>query len=186
MLMMGAYNEDGNGNMYVLAMIDDVPEVRGNILIMLQKVGFPFEIENLKFVADIKMMLLIIGLQDSSAYYSCPFGECYRIKFKDGKWIKTGDRGPHIRWVKGKDRTLASCKMWHERWLQETRNEKTEKDKRDKLKYYMSCSDPPMPLFPESKYNLPLVHLLSPMPLHLMIGWYHIAFRTMRFLSMNI
>ena len=109
MLMMGAYDEDGNGNMYVLAMIDDVPEVRGNIMIMLQKVGFPFEIENIKFVADLKMMLLIIGLQDSSAYYSCPFGECFRIKSKDGKWIKTGEFGDHIRWVKGKDRTLASC-----------------------------------------------------------------------------
>ena len=59
MLMMGAYDDDGNGNMYVLAMIDDVPEVQENILIMLEKVGFPFEIENLKFVADLKMMLLI-------------------------------------------------------------------------------------------------------------------------------
>ena len=171
MMMMGVYDEDGNGNMYILAMIDDVPEVRENILIMLQKVGFPFEIENIKFVADLKMMLLIIGLQDSSAYYSCPFGECYRIKFKDGKWIKTGEKGPNIRWVKGKDRTLASCKFWHEKWVHETRNLETEKEKRDKLKLYMSCADPPMPLFPESKYHQPLVQLLSPMPLHLMIGW---------------
>ena len=170
MLMMGLYYEDGNGSMYVLAMIDDVPEVRENILIMLMKVGFPFEVENIKFVADLKMMLLIIGLQDSSAYYSCPFGECYRVKFKDGKWVKTGERGPHIRWVKGPDRTLASCQMWHDKWVQDTRDLKTEKEKRDKLMNYMSCEFPPMPLFPASKYHLPLLEILSPMPLHLLLG----------------
>ena len=54
-----------------------------------------------RFVADIKMMLICLGLTTAAGIYSCPYGTCHRV-YK-GKVTNKG------RWRKRVDRCWQTC-----------------------------------------------------------------------------
>ena len=106
----------------------------------------------------------LIGTYGPSGIYSCPFGECYRAtpdkKDKNGKLVPT-NKG---RWVLGPPRTLNRCQYWYEKWQAET-----DGDPR-KLSDYKGCRYPSCDIFDESLGDVPLIKLISPPPLHLLLG----------------
>ena len=82
-----------------------------NLDLIFERLGFPLPpSEDLKFVSDIKLLLLCLGIHGSTSTHSCPFCEGHRARWgkdKDGveRWIKQGGAG---RWIPGEPRTLRS------------------------------------------------------------------------------
>ena len=82
--------------------------------------GFPLpDSEDTKFVADLKLLLMVLGLHGTSATHSCPFCMASRARWdaKKQKWVKTGGAG---RWLMGEPRTLSNILQWYEAWMRET------------------------------------------------------------------
>ena len=103
--------------------VDDIPESTVNLDLIFERLGFPLPpSEDLKFVSDIKLLLLCLGIHGSTSMHSCPFCEGHRARWgkdKDGveRWIKQGGAG---RWIPGEPRTLRRIQEHYERWMQET------------------------------------------------------------------
>ena len=86
--------------------VDDIPESTNNLNLIFERLGFPLPpSEDLKFVADLKLLLMVLGLHGTSSTHSCPFCMGHRARWdaKKQKWVKTGGAG---RWIQGDPRTL--------------------------------------------------------------------------------
>ena len=110
---------------------------------------FPFYLP-LRFVFDLKLMNMVLGLQNHSSIMSCPYGLCYKV---DG------------RWVEGEPRTMRMCKNMHEGYVSQF----PEGDS-SQLRNYGGCKNPPIDIFPEEKADVPIIKLIAPPILHLLLG----------------
>ena len=43
-------------------MVEDIPETTKNLVVMFEKLGFPLIHPNMKFVSDIKLLEIVLGL----------------------------------------------------------------------------------------------------------------------------
>ena len=43
-------------------MVEDIPETTKNLVIMFEKLGFPLIHPNMKFVSDIKLLEIVLGI----------------------------------------------------------------------------------------------------------------------------
>ena len=103
-----------------LFQVDDIPESTNNLNIIFERLGFPLPpSEDLKFVADLKLLLMVLGNHGTSSTHNCPFCMGHRARWdpKKKKWVKTGGAG---RWILGEPRTLRNIQEWYEKWMAET------------------------------------------------------------------
>ena len=145
---MGLYDADSNGKVhglkpgsnqriFLLAMVnypisenllayssylqvDDIPESTNNLNIIFERLGFPLPpSKDLKFVSDLKLLLMVLGLHGTSCTHNCPFCMAHRARWdaRRKKWVKTGGAG---RWMSGEPRTLRNILEWYEKWMTET------------------------------------------------------------------
>ena len=52
---------------FLLGMVDLVPENHHNLSTMLEALGFPLPLPNIKFSADLKLLIIALGLQHTSS-----------------------------------------------------------------------------------------------------------------------
>ena len=109
------------------------------------------------------------GSYGSSGTYSCPYGDCYRVssdmKDKRGNLVPT-NRG---RWVLGQPFTLNHRQLLYERSQEETGGD-PKKLARDLGHKYKGCKHPPCDIVDHSRWDDPIITILSPQPLHILIG----------------
>ena len=66
--------------------VDDIPESTVNLDLIFERLGFPLPpSEDLKFVSDIKLLLLCLGIHGSTSMHSCPFCEGHRARWGQGQ-----------------------------------------------------------------------------------------------------
>lgn len=155
-------NPNAKDSILVLAIIDEIPESDHNMRLIFDHLKFPLpDDRNIMAVFDIKLTLIMLGLYASGGIYSCPFGECYREQYnaKQKKKVPT-NQGP---WVKGIPRSISRCIAWNKKFEDEGRKEKN-------LRNYRGCRHQPIPLFKRSLWNVDVIRLFSPQPLHLLLG----------------
>ena len=143
----------------LLAMVDFVRESHANLTTIFEKLGFPWEFApNIRFICDLKLSNYMCGLFGCQSIYSCIYGECCKVKngVPTGKWDG--------RWEKGPLRTLNSCKNIHEKWVNETGGRESQ------LKRYFGCKFPPIPIYSDDLWDVPILKLFPPCPLHLLLG----------------
>ena len=100
--------------------VDDITESTNNLNIIFERLGFPLPPTNeLKFVSDLKLLLMVLGIHGSTCTHSCPFCMGHRARWdsRRKKWVKTGGAG---RWFPGEPRTMRNILEWYEKWMSET------------------------------------------------------------------
>ena len=145
---------------FLLGMVDLVPENHHNLSTMLEALGLPLPLPNVKFSADLKLLIIALGLQHTSSTYNCPycFGHRFQERDEEGNPIVWGQQNG--RWREGPWRTANNCQYWYERWMAETG------EKKERLSDYMSCKHPPLDIFGEDHGDTPFLVLFPPGPLH--------------------
>ena len=73
----------------------------------------------MKFVSDLKLLLMVLGLHGTSCTHNCPFCMAHRARWdaRRKRWFKTGGAG---RWMSGEPRTQRNILEWYENWMTET------------------------------------------------------------------
>ena len=131
-------------NTIILASVAEVPETDHNLRVIFTLT----EVNNLAYLlsADLKVVLMGLGLGSNTSTYSCGIGECKK-ESKRGKWIK------------GKNRTISSICENRRKWLTETGGD------RKKLNRYKNCEHEPVAR-PQFDENSPLFPWLPIPKLH--------------------
>ena len=47
--------------------------------LLLNSLNLPEVSQNFDLVCDLKLTALVLGIQNSTSIYSCPYGECYKV-----------------------------------------------------------------------------------------------------------
>ena len=144
---------------FLLGMVDLIPESHHNLSTILEALNFPLPLPNVQFSADLKLLIISLGIHGTKAMHNCPYCFGFRFQKRDqnGEPIKFGNAG---RWREGPWRTLNNCQEWYERWMAETGEDE------DKLPNYMSMKYPALDLFGPESGDVPLLVLCPPGPLH--------------------
>ena len=144
---------------FLLGVVDLIPETHHNLSTILEALNFPLPLPNVQFSADLKLLIISLGIHGTKAMHNCPYCFGYRFQKRDqnGEPIKYGNAG---RWREGAWRTANNCQEWYERWMAETGEDE------DKLPNYMSMKYPALDLFGPESGDVPLLVLCPPGPLH--------------------
>ena len=157
------YKATGSKRVLIAAKVDDIPENRENIEILINSLNFPALAFDFKVVCDLKLTNLLLGIQSCTASFGCPFGECFKIDpitFKS-----TNRKGVYII---GEYRTVRNITANHEKWVQETSHMPIQK-RRKLLSSYKSCEFPPIS-FRVGAEDEEVIKILPPDPLHILLG----------------
>jgi hypothetical protein len=74
------FKNSGAKRTQILAIGSRVTENYSNIKLILEKIQYPkFNMKH-KWVADLKLVNIMVGIGPNSSRFSCPFGDCYRNK----------------------------------------------------------------------------------------------------------
>ena len=144
---------------FLLGVVDLIPETHHNLSTILEALNFPLPLPNVQFSADLKLLIISLGIHGTKAMHSCPYCFGYRFQKRDqnGEPIKYGNAG---RWREGAWRTANNCQEWYERWMAETGEDE------DKLSKFMSCKYPALDIFGPENGDVPFLVLCPPGPLH--------------------
>ena len=131
-------------NTIILASVAEVPETDHNLRVIFALT----QINKISYLlsADLKLVLMGLGLGSNSSTFSCGLAEC-RKESKRGKWIK------------GEYRTIGSICEHQRKWLTETGGD------RKKLNKYKNCEHEPV-VRPQFDENSPLFPWLPIPKLH--------------------
>ena len=89
----------------IVGRVDNVPENRGNVKVLVDKLHLPALQSEFKIVADIKLLDIMCGLQSTSSIHPCPY--CTGAKLdKNGR--ETNGKGT---FVKGEPRTMKNSSI---------------------------------------------------------------------------
>ena len=78
----------------VVARVDNVPENRANVKVLVDKLNLPDLQKDFKIVADIKLIDIMTGIQSTSSTHPCPY--CKGVKL-DKKGRETNGKGTFIK-----------------------------------------------------------------------------------------
>ena len=119
--------------MLLLAKVDGVPENRQNVEQLLNSLNLPDLEHNFQVVCDLKLTAIILGVQDYSALYGCPFCTSYKVDIES--MHKTNKRGLYVPQPL---RTFNSIVENQQKWMEETNGD------RKLLKHFKNCEFPPI------------------------------------------
>ena len=108
-------------------------------------------------VCDLKLTALVLGIQNSTSIYSCPYGECYKVDTDTNN--KTNKKGVYIP---GPLRTCNNIAKNQAEWMSQTNGD------RKHLKFFKNCEFPPMALR-KDQVDKPVILFMKPDPLHINI-----------------
>ena len=148
------YKPTGQKRVQVAAKVDEVPETRHNVEILLGSLNLPDLEEDFQLVCDLKLCNLILGIQSCTAMYGCPYCEGFKI---DNNNVRTNGRG---LWIPKEMRTGDNISANKSQWAIETNKN------RKQLKNYKSCEFDPIPLR-KDQGKQEVIFLLPPDPLHI-------------------
>ena len=131
-------------NTIILASVAEVPETDHNLRVIFTLTQI--NIISYLLSADLKVVLMGLGLGSNASTFSCGLAEC-RKESKRGKWIK------------GQNRTISSICEHRRKWLLETGGN------RKKLNQYKNCENEPV-VRPQWDENSPLFPWLPIPKLH--------------------
>ena len=73
------YKATGSKRVLIAAKVDDIPENRQNIEILINSLNLPALAFDFKVVCDLKLTNLLLGIQSCTASFGCPYGEFFKI-----------------------------------------------------------------------------------------------------------
>ena len=118
--------------------------------------SFLFPLSPSRFVSDIKMMLICMGLNPASSLYSCPYATCHRY---DGDRVT--NKGS---WRKREARTYQSCCDLYNQAKEETGDNIVPKKN-------FGVKHKPLDIWSwEGKEDKPFLSIYCLPPLHLLLG----------------
>ena len=106
----------------ILCCAEQIPELYVNAKIMYDLIHLR-EV-SAKFVCDLKLINILLGLSSHASKHPCPYGTCY--KGQDGMWVS------------GEQRSFASISNHRENWREQTGGD------RKKLKNFFNCKFEPL------------------------------------------
>ena len=62
-----------------LSMVDNVPETYENLVLIFEALQFPLDFGDVKIVADLKLLHLLLGLHGCKSIHACPYCEVILI-----------------------------------------------------------------------------------------------------------
>ena len=113
------YKESGVKQSFVLACAEEVPETYENLFQIIQLKEI-----KAKFVSDLKLQNILLGLTSNSSKFPCPSGHCF--KNCDGTWSK------------GNDKSFGEISQYSNKWKVETGGD------RKRLKDYFNYEFTPL------------------------------------------
>ncbi len=136
------FESSGAKQSFILCCAEQIPELYVNAKIMYDLIHLR-EV-SAKFVCDLKLTNILLGLSSHASKHPCPYGTCYK--------------GPDGIWVSGEQRTFASISNHSENWREQTGGD------RKKLKNFFNCEFEPLMVHLGDE---PVLVHLPPPPLHL-------------------
>ena len=137
----------------VVSRIDNVPENRENVKVLIENLNLPELQKDFAVMADLKLIDIMCGIQSTSAMHRCPY--CNGVKVdKTGK--ETNRNGT---WIKGTPRTGKSLRKEAEQY------EAIGFPNRQTIRHFDSVEFPPLFLHPNQEEML-VSELYPPPQLH--------------------
>ena len=137
----------------IVGRVDNVPENRGNVKVLVDQLHLPALQSEFKIVADIKLLDIMCGLQSTSSIHPCPY--CTGAKLdKNGR--ETNGKGT---FVKGEPRTMKNLREDAEEYCTNGLQ------KRAMLRQFNSVEFPPLFVHPDQEEKL-VSEIYPPPQLH--------------------
>ena len=146
------FKATGQRRVLCLAKVDNIPENRENVEIILNSLELPNLPIDFQMVVDLKLTAIIMGIQSCTSLYACSF--CEGCKYDEND-KKTNQRG---YWRPGPMRTIGNMTLNNDEYVEAGENKKNAKN-------FKNCIWKPMKLS-EGSEDIPIIFKFPPDPLH--------------------